>query len=87
VSEVEDTDMTQDEFHAASAAGVPVVVRNFMAKPERVLTSEQHAALTTDLRGPRCNLCSHQIHRLGMDWVCTENCRCIMIGCIPKRDQ
>lgn len=60
-----------------------------MEKPERVLTPEQLAALytPTDLRGPRCNLCGHQVHRLGMDWVCTENCRCIMIGCVPKRDQ
>lgn len=48
---------------------------------------EENTYVPTDLRGPRCNLCGHQVHRLGMDWVCTENCRCVMIGCIPKRAQ
>ncbi len=46
---------------------------------------EENAYQSTDLRGPRCNLCHHQIYKLGMDWVCTENCRCVMIGCIPKK--
>jgi hypothetical protein len=33
-----------------------------------------------------CNLCGHPIHQLecSSDWVCTEHCCCLMIGCIPK---
>lgn len=48
----------------------------------------------TDLRPPNgkdpqpyCNLCHHPIVRLGMDWICTEECRCLMIGCVPATKQ
>ena len=34
---------------------------------------------------PVCNLCRHPIHQLGLDWVCSNRCRCIMLGCVPVR--
>lgn len=31
-----------------------------------------------------CNVCEHPIERRGSEWQCSENCRCMMIGCVPK---
>lgn len=53
----------------------------------RVLSPEQIQTFEDHLSQPRCNLCLHPIVRLGMDWVCTEGCRCIMIGCVPRVKQ
>lgn len=31
-----------------------------------------------------CNVCLHTIRRHGSDWECAKQCRCLMIGCVPK---
>lgn len=30
------------------------------------------------------NCCGHEIERYGNEWRCSEKCRCMMIGCVPK---
>ncbi len=30
---------------------------------------------------PTCRCCLHIIERHGNEWRCTENCRCMMMGC------
>jgi len=36
--------------------------------------------------GEICNQCEHPIRQLecSSDWVCTQQCRCLMIGCVPR---
>lgn len=34
---------------------------------------------------PICNLCNHLLERVGNEWQCGFRCRCLMMGCIPKK--
>jgi hypothetical protein len=32
-----------------------------------------------------CNVCNHYLRPLGNDLVCSFDCRCLMVGCVPAR--
>lgn len=44
--------------------------------------------LPADAEPPRirvyANCCEHEIRRRGNEWRCVEDCRCMMMGCVPK---
>jgi len=48
------------------------------------LAAEYSEALAA-LGGEYCRCCSHEIHRLGNEWRCSEGCRCMMMGCTKPR--
>lgn len=31
-----------------------------------------------------CTQCQHPLRMHGNDYICTNSCRCVMIGCIPQ---
>lgn len=35
---------------------------------------------------PHCAVCHHPLHPHGFhEWQCDHRCRCVMIGCVPRR--
>lgn len=32
-----------------------------------------------------CERCDHLLHRKGSEWRCDEGCKCMMMGCAPRR--
>lgn len=33
-----------------------------------------------------CNVCNHPLVLSGNEWQCTHRCRCMMMGCVPRRN-
>lgn len=31
-----------------------------------------------------CNMCRHPIRRQGYNFLCTEGCKCLMLGCVQR---
>ncbi len=31
-----------------------------------------------------CNMCGHPIYRQGYNFLCTEGCKCLMLGCVQR---